>query len=286
MQSMKSVDLIGHLSFCHGVNSTVAAWPDPPSEKLVAYETRWSCPMLIDSVPCQASHISWLHHNGMGSPPLWWRSTCSGAPSVSTFCNLWDGGKRGALMTWWVAHVRHMFAHVYAWDTGHAPMRVAPALPHASKIIQNHPLIWHHKEYVVTFIMPVEVFATKIKILDWQKCAWLLPSEVLDYLIYNRSKVKLLPCMFYLLFRRLPWSLDWFLRKALITWFNFDSDHKHFYTALVTTSCIISRFSSYSRPACTPLQFYVFFSFSAATLLPVSWAGPPVHSLHWQPFNH
>ena len=51
MQSMKSVDLIGHLSFCHGVNSTVAAWPDPPSEKHVAYETRWSCPMLIDSVP-------------------------------------------------------------------------------------------------------------------------------------------------------------------------------------------------------------------------------------------
>ena len=185
MLSMKCMGLLITLSFCRGDNSTVAVWPDPPSAKGVACKTR-SCLVLMPFLPCQASHISWLHHSGMGSPPLYWRSTCSDAPSVSTSCNLWDGGKRDALMTWWVTRLAYVCTRLHM---GHSPYTDAYG-PHTSSCIQNHPKSSKiiprsdvQKEYVVIYVSPVEVFATRIKIFDRQKCVWLLDCSLLKRLI-------------------------------------------------------------------------------------------------------
>ena len=89
---------------------------------------------------------------------------------------------------------------------------------------------------VVTYMSPVEAFATRIKIFDQQqKCAWLLdwPSWgpwLLDFLQVKGQIVA--TCSWSLIFKvpRSTWSLDWLSKSALIAWFYFDPGHKHFYT--------------------------------------------------------
>ena len=52
------------------------------------------------------------------------------------------------------------------------------------------------KQGVITYMSPVEVLVTAIKFFDWQKVcliAWSFPSEALDRLICQGSKVKLEP---------------------------------------------------------------------------------------------
>ena len=236
MQSMKSVDLIGHI---RGDNSTVAVWPDPPSAKGVACVTRWSCLVLMPFLPCQASHISWLHHSGMGSPPLYWRSTCSDAPSVSTSCNLWDGGKRDALLTWWVTRLAYVCTRLHM---GHSPYTDAYG-PHTSSCIQNHPksskIIHNHPKSSLDLTSKKSMLSLMCHLLKClppgsrfligKKCAWLLDCSLLKRLITwfitgQRSSC-CRACFIYWFsqFRRLPWFLDGLSRKALITWFNFDS---------------------------------------------------------------
>ena len=70
----------------------------------------------------------------------------------------------------------------------------------------------------------VEVFVTKIKILISKKFAGSFCSEALHYLIFNGSKVNLqLHILDLLIF-----PVQWLLKRALITWFNFDPGFKCF----------------------------------------------------------
>ena len=99
-----------------------------------------------------------------------------------------------------------------------------------------HHMITHtlNKRYIYAYISPVEVFATVIKIFDWQDCAWLISAfRTLGRLICNGSKVKtkLAAMHFFGIIHPLidlcrlevtligsPWSLNR-LSRTLITWF-------------------------------------------------------------------
>ena len=90
--------------------------------------------------------------------------------------------------------------------------------------------------------MSVEAFATMIKNLDrWKSSllAWLLRSEALDRLILWETKGQnlatppkyLRKCVDQLILvaQNLSWSLDWLLKRTLITRFHFDPGRKRFY---------------------------------------------------------
>ena len=106
---------------------------------------------------------------------------------------------------------------------------------------------WHISEYplfqgVVTYMSPVEAFATGIKNFDqWKSSliAWLLRSEALDHLILQEFKGQnvatpakyLRKCVdrLILVAQNPSWSLDRLLKRMLIAWFHFDPGRKHFY---------------------------------------------------------
>ena len=77
------------------------------------------------------------------------------------------------------------------------------------------------KKWVASYLSPVEAFATRIKIFDRQKVfgCLIVPSEALDRLIFNGSKVKLQPRILdplIFIVQRLPRSLDQLSKRALI----------------------------------------------------------------------
>jgi len=95
---------------------------------------------------------------------------------------------------------------------------------------------------VVTYMSPVEAFATGIKNFDhWKSSliAWLLRSEALDHLILQEFKGQnvatpakyLRKCVdrLILVAQNSSWSLDRLLKRTLITWFHFDPGRKRFY---------------------------------------------------------
>ena len=57
----------------------------------------------------------------------------------------------------------------------------------------SRPFLWtlDHTQRVVTYMSPVEGLAKVIKILICKDCVWSFPSEAVDCLIFNGSKVKL-----------------------------------------------------------------------------------------------
>ena len=94
---------------------------------------------------------------------------------------------------------------------------------------------------VVTYTLPVEVFATRINKFDRRKSsliAWSLSSEALDRLILREFKGQnvampakyLRKCVdrLILVAQNSSWSLDRLLKRALIAWFHFDPGCKRF----------------------------------------------------------
>ena len=92
---------------------------------------------------------------------------------------------------------------------------------------------------VVTYMSPVEVFVTRIKIFDQQKVClivWLCLLKLLIAWFFYWSKVKLkLRVLDLLIFavRRSRWSRR-LSKRALIARFNFDSSHKRFHTGHIS----------------------------------------------------
>ena len=89
----------------------------------------------------------------------------------------------------------------------------------------------------VTCMLPVEAFATGVRIFKQQEVCLIVHSKGLERLILYRSKVELEPHnLDHLIFAvwRWPWFLDWFSKRALIAWFNFDPSHKRFYTGHIS----------------------------------------------------
>ena len=90
---------------------------------------------------------------------------------------------------------------------------------------------------VVTYMSPIEAFATAIKMFDRQilcLIAWSFSFWGSWSLDFSGSKVKSQPHIFDLLIlatRRPPWSLD---RPPLIAWFNFDPGCKRFYAGHIS----------------------------------------------------
>ena len=123
-----------------------------------------------------------------------------------TICKLYQG-----LTT----YIHHLLKHLWLWSRF---------------FISKDALDWslHHSVLkclipgIVIYVSPVKEFATRIKfILSVKKMwiTWLFPSEVLDYLIFSGSKVKLQPCVFDTLqfggyldpligLQKRPWLLD------------------------------------------------------------------------------
>ena len=93
---------------------------------------------------------------------------------------------------------------------------------------------------VVTYMLPVEAFVTGIKVFDLQKsvldrliiCFW--SSQLLDFW---RVKGQIAATHSWsddfssLEVALIPWSVP---NETLITWFNFDPGHKHFYMGHIT----------------------------------------------------
>ena len=91
---------------------------------------------------------------------------------------------------------------------------------------------------VVTYMLPVEAFVTGIEVFDLRLIDWSFASEALDNLLdfwrvkgqiaathswsddFSSQEVALI-----------PWSVP---KGTLITWFNFDPGHKHFYMGHIT----------------------------------------------------
>ena len=95
---------------------------------------------------------------------------------------------------------------------------------------------------VITYMSPVEAFATGIKNLDgWKSSliAWSLRSEALDRSILREFKGQnvatpanyLIKCVdrLILVAQNSSWSLARLLKRALISWFYFDPGSKRFY---------------------------------------------------------
>ena len=93
--------------------------------------------------------------------------------------------------------------------------------------------IGHNCQGVITYMSPVEVLATAIKMFDRQKVClidWLTIPFWLLIILFSGPKPKLQPHVLdplILVAWRPPWSLDWPPIRALIAWFN--SDPGHFY---------------------------------------------------------
>ena len=89
----------------------------------------------------------------------------------------------------------------------------------------------------VTCMLPVEAFATGVRIFKQQEVCLIVHSKGLERLILYRSKVELEPHdLDHLIFVvwRWPWFLDRLSKRALIAWFNFDPDHKRFYSGHIS----------------------------------------------------
>ena len=89
----------------------------------------------------------------------------------------------------------------------------------------------------VTCMLPVEAFATGVRIFKQQEVCLIVHSKGLERLILYRSKVELEPHdLDHLIFAvwGWPWFLDRLSKRALIAWFNFDPDHKCFYSGHIS----------------------------------------------------
>ena len=114
---------------------------------------------------------------------------------------------------WWLGS-SHSWSIWRSWQCLPSRKVLCRPFPVCSKYSLIHYCV--ENQGVVTYMSPIEVFATTIKFFDRQKVcliAWSSPSEALDHLIF-----------------RSPWLIDHPLKRALITWFSFDPGCKCFYT--------------------------------------------------------
>ena len=94
---------------------------------------------------------------------------------------------------------------------------------------------------VVTYMSPIEAFATAIKFFDQQKVCLIVPFWGSWSLDFQGPKVKLQQHVldrWFLAVWRSPWSLDRPLKRALIAWFSFDPGRKRFYTGHISVTIL------------------------------------------------